>query len=64
MTDEQAACVPEIRLEHLGLASMTMILGPAFERRVQTLAPESQGAMQRNAFLPVCEATAGIRLAA
>ena len=64
MSDAEAAVVAEIKLEHLGLSGMTMILGAAWERRPVKLTMEAEGAMQRRAMLPSCQAAPDMKLAA
>ena len=60
MSDDEAAMVVEIKLEHLCLRKMTMIIANPLDRRVGPLAAEAKGAMLRQALFPVCQATADI----
>ena len=52
MSDDEAAQVAVIKLDHLNLAGMALLPDPCLQRHVVHLEAECEGAMRRSVIVP------------
>ncbi len=53
MSDDEAAQVAVIKLDHLNLAGMTLLSDPRLQRHAVRLEADCEGAMRRSVIFPI-----------